>query len=138
MRMRMHQARVLMAMGMRFARRIVGQMRVLMTLVVVMEMFVFYRLVDVLACVLLVTRSQTLISSARTPAAQKAQSSWPWPIAKASAGPCKRRGGKVGAGASRSEVTECVNEENKTYPVTEKTNSRHTQNNTHSGQLRAC
>ena len=51
MRMRMYQARVLMAMGMKFARRIVGRMRVLMMFVVVMEMFVFYRLVDVLVFV---------------------------------------------------------------------------------------
>ena len=51
MRMRMDQTRVLVAMGMRFARRIVGRMGVLMMLVVVMEMFVFHRLVDVLVFV---------------------------------------------------------------------------------------
>ena len=51
MRMRMYQTRVLVAMGMRFARRIVWRMRVLVVLVVVVEMFVFHRLMDVLVFV---------------------------------------------------------------------------------------
>jgi hypothetical protein len=51
MRMRMYQTRVSVAMGMRFARRIVGRMLVLVVLVVVMEMFVFQRLMDVLVFV---------------------------------------------------------------------------------------
>jgi hypothetical protein len=46
MRMRMYQMRVLVAMGMRFSRRIVGRMPVLMMLVVVVEMFVFQRLMN--------------------------------------------------------------------------------------------
>ena len=51
MRMGMSQPRVLVAMGMRFASRIVKRMRVLMMLVVVVEMFVFHRVVDVLVFV---------------------------------------------------------------------------------------
>jgi hypothetical protein len=47
----MYQTRVSVAMGMRFARRIVGRMLVLVVLVVVMEMFVFQRLMDVLVFV---------------------------------------------------------------------------------------
>jgi hypothetical protein len=51
MRVGMSQPRVLVPMGMRFARRIAWRVFVLVVLVVVVEMFVFQRLMDVLVFV---------------------------------------------------------------------------------------
>ena len=51
MRMRMYQTRVLVATGMRFARRIAWRVLVLVVLVVVVEMCLFQRLMDVLVFV---------------------------------------------------------------------------------------
>jgi hypothetical protein len=51
MRVGMCKPRVSVAMGMRFARRIAWRVLVLVVLVVVMEMFVFQRLMNVLVFV---------------------------------------------------------------------------------------
>jgi hypothetical protein len=51
MRVGMSQPGVLVPMGMRFARRIAWRVFVLVVLVVVVEMFVFQRLMDVLVFV---------------------------------------------------------------------------------------
>ena len=109
MQMRMYQTRVLMTMGMRFARRIVRRMRVLMMLVMVMEMFVFHRVVDVLVFVSL---------GHMQPNADEHQNGrdaeGPIELAlsdcEGEGGTRKRRGREIGSCASCAEVTERANE----------------------------
>ena len=122
--MRMYQTRVLVTMGMRFARRIVGRMRMLMMLVMVMEMFVFQRVVDVLVFVLLGHMQPNAYEHENARGAE-----CPIELAlsdcEGEGGTCKRRGREIGSCASCTEVTERANEKSEADSITEKTNNRH-------------
>ena len=86
MRVDMCQPRVSVPMGMRFGLTIAWRVLVLVVLVVVVEMFVFQRLMDVLVFVSL-RDVQPDAEEHENAAAQNAQSRRPCPIAKASAVP---------------------------------------------------
>lgn len=124
MRMRMYQTRVLVTMGMRFASRIVKRMRVLMMLVVVVEMFVFHRVVDVLV---FVSFGDVQPNADQHENARGAEGPIELALSdrEGERSTCKRRGGKIRSCASRPEMTERVNEKNEADAVTEKTNHRH-------------
>jgi hypothetical protein len=86
MRVGMFQPRVSVAMGVRFARRIAWRVLVLVVLVVVVAMFVFQRLMDVLVFVSLGDVQPDADEHENARSAER-QSRRPCPVAKASAVP---------------------------------------------------
>jgi len=136
MRMRMYQTRVLMTMGMRFARRIVGRMLVLVVLVVVMEMFVFHRVVDVLVFVSL-GHMQPNADEHENARSTEGPIELALSDCEGEGGTCKGRGREIGSCASRAEMTERPNEKSEADAVTEKTNGRHAEDSAHGRQFRA-
>jgi hypothetical protein len=136
MRVGMSQPRVSVPMGMRFARRIAWRVLVLVVLVVVVEMFVFQRLMDVLVFVSLGDVQPDAEEHENARSAER-------PIEAALSdcegerGACKRGGGEIGSCASRAKMTERPNEKNEAYAVTEKTDGRHGEDNAHGRQFRA-
>jgi hypothetical protein len=136
MRVSMFQPRVLVAMSMRFARRILGRMYVLVVLVVMVEMFVFHRLMDVLVFVSLGDVEPHANEHENTRDAER-------PIEAALSdcegkrGACKRSGGEIGSCASCAEMTERPNEKNEAYTITEKTDGRHGEGKADGWQFRA-
>jgi hypothetical protein len=137
MRVGMCQPRVSVPMGMRFARRIAWRVLVLVVLVVVVEMFVFQRLMNVLVFVSLGDVQPDADEHENARSAER-------PIEAALSGregergACKRGGGEIGPCASRAKMTERPNEKNEAYAVTEKTDARHGEDNAHGRQFRAC
>jgi hypothetical protein len=136
MRVGMFQPRVSVAMGVRFARRIAWRVLVLVVLVVVVEMFVFQRLMDVLVFVSLGDVQPDADEHENARSAER-------PIEAALSGregergACKRGGGEIGPCASRAKMTERPNEKNEAYAVTKKTDGRHGEDNAHGRQFRA-
>jgi hypothetical protein len=136
MRMRMYQTRVLVAMGMRFARRIARRVLVRMMLVVVVEMFVFHRVVDVLVFVSF-GDVQPNADQHENACGAKGPIELALSDREGERSTCKRRGGKIRSCASCPEMTERPNEKNEAYAVTEKADGRHGEDNAHGRQFRA-
>ena len=119
-----------MPMSMRFARRIDGRVLVLVVLVVVVEMFVFQRLMNMLVFVSLcdvqphADEHENARGAERPIEAALANS-------KGERGAGKRSGGEIGSCASRAEMTERSNEKNEAYAVAKKTNGGHCEDNAH-------
>ena len=137
MRVGMSQPRVSVPMGMRFARggrR--GRVLVLVVLVVVVEMFVFQRLMDVLVFVSLGDVQPDAEEHENARSAER-------PIEAALSdcegerGACQTGRWRIGSCPSRAKMTERPNEKNEAYAVTEKTDGRHGEDNAHARQFRA-
>jgi hypothetical protein len=110
-------------MGMRFARRVAWRVLVLVVLIVVVEMFVFQRLMDVLVFVSLGDVQPDADEHENARSAE-------CPIEAALSGregergACKRGGGEIGPCAIRAEMTERPNEKSQAHTIAEETDCR--------------
>ena len=117
-------------MGMRFARSIVRRMCVLVVFVVIVEMLVFQRLMNMLVFVSLCDVQPDAEEHENARRAER-------PIkaalanSKGERGARKRGGGEIGSCSSRAEMTERMNEKNEAYTVAKKADGGDCEDNAH-------
>ena len=135
-RVRVFQSRVLMAVSVGLARRIARRMLVLVVLIVIMEMFVFHWLMNML---MFMSFADVKPNSDQHEDPRSAER----PIEPALSncegerGACKRGGGEIGSGASCAEMTEGANEKNETDAIAQKTDGGHGEGDAQPRQFRA-
>jgi hypothetical protein len=105
-----------MPMGMGFARRIVRRMRVLVVFVMIVEMLVFQRLMNMLVFVSLGDVQPHADEHENARSAERPIEA-PLSNQEGERGACKRGRGEIGSCASRAEMTERTNEKNEAPPA---------------------
>ena len=132
----MRQPRVLMAVGVRFARRIAGRVFVLVVLVVIVKVVVLDRLVNVPMFVAFgnVQPNADEHENARDP---KRPIEPALPEGEGERGTSERRGGKIGPCSRCAEMAERLHEKNETDAIAKETDDRHTESDVSGWEFRA-